>query len=619
MTREVGCAGVIDHRAVWLAILGVVAVRRHRPGGRTGPAIRTRHTPPQHPTEREAETMMETDARVTREAVDRVPGPCGRIAGPVAVAVAAGLTLSAGLNHDIRYVLGVQRVSSAPVAETFSHRPLLYRWSVSALDHLAGALGDSRAIDEVVFRAGALLLCLAAGWLLWVGLRRVVVPAAGLTALVVTASLALAGPWIVLQPEWVAAVVVVGAVGLALRWSDGWLGPLAAGAGLALAGWLKLVTFATVGIGLLALHLLLPVLARRTAAATVLWALAWLSVQVVVFPVEVQWLRELSTLNRNSPLSAGIDLGDGYALLHAVLNSALMVPALTVLPAVVVVLWRRWSWRGPAALLAAGALSLAPLLVQGQWFLYHLAALSPVAAVALVAAVACCERRYAHVIGPGLLAAALWGGLTLSLPVDWRLSHGTLAASGAVLIATATAVAVARDYRLPRWRGGLGPGPRLHTSGSLALICAASFGVATLPTAGYSFDQGHADLTITEARQIADDRARQATAVHEAFGSGRTTYLAFGDIAYFLGDPATCGHPAATWLQRSISTPAVRETASYRDALDCLRAPSSRLVVQTTWFDLAAAPPEVQRLVAEQFDCSSGVAVDDLLVCARRG
>jgi len=562
--------------------------------------------------------MAETDVRVTREEVDRGPAPFGRIAGPVAVAVAAGLTLPAGVNHDIRYVLGVQRVSSVPVAETFSHRPLLYRWSVSSLDHLAGALGGSRAVDEVVLRAGALFLCLVAGWLLWGGLRRVRVPAAGVTALVVTAALALAGPWTVLQPEWVAAVVVVGAVGLGLRWSDGWLGPLVAGAGFAFAGWLKLVTFATAGIGLLALWLLLPVLARRAAAATVLWSLAWLAVQVVVFPVEVQWLRELNTLNPNSPLSAGVDLGAGYPLLHAVLNSALMFPALTVLPPVVVVLWRRWGWRGPAALLAAGALSLAPLLVQGQWFLYHLAALPPVAAAALVAAVAACERRYAPVIGVGLLAAALWGGLTLSAPVDWRLSHGTLAASGAVLIATATAAAVARDHRLPRWRGGRAPGPRLHASGALALVCAASFGVATLPTAGYSFDQRHADLTIAEARQDADDRARQATAVHEAFGPGRTTYLAFGDIAYFLDDPATCGHPAATWLQRSILTPAVRGTASYRDALGCLRAPSSRLVVQTSWFDLAAAPPEVQRLVAERFDCSSGVTVDDLLVCARR-
>src|SRR3712207_9568503 len=81
-------------------------------GGRAaGPAIRTRHLPPHHPIERETETMAETDVRVTREEVDRGPAPFGRIAGPVAVAVAAGLTLPAGGNHDIRSVLGVQRRS----------------------------------------------------------------------------------------------------------------------------------------------------------------------------------------------------------------------------------------------------------------------------------------------------------------------------------------------------------------------------------------------------------------------------------------------------------------------------------------------------------------------------
>lgn len=537
----------------------------------------------------------------------------GVLAALGGVLVVAALTVPAGLGHDVRYVLGVQRTSTAPVAETFAHRPLLYRWAMAALDAVGSAPGAGRVGTEVAVRAGGLLLCLAAGWVLWRGLRRVL-PAttAAVAAAAITAATALAGPWTALQPEWLAVVVVLASVGAGLRWSAGWPGAVLAGTGLAAAAWLKVVTLPTSLLGLLVLALFARRLALRAAVVATAAGLAWAVVLWLAFPVEVRWLRELNTLNPASPLNRLPTGGDVEALGTALAQYALMVPVISLLPAVTVLLAARRAWPRLAVLVVAVGLAAAPLVLQGQWFLYHLAALGPVAAAVVVAAAVADGGRYARVLVSGAVATALWGGVCLSAPLDWRLAHGTVAFAGLAVLVLLVAAGL-----LAAARGGRPAGPVAGLL--LAGAVAGATAVAALPTAGYSFDQRHADLTVLANWRVAGARAESAAAIRDVLGSEtRTAYLAFGDVPYAVGVPTDCRYPSATWLQRAAGAPLVRDTESYRDNLACLREPVGHLVVQPGWFDLAAAPPEVRQLVEERFDCSRAAVFGDLAVCPAR-
>ncbi|HET6705893.1 hypothetical protein [Amycolatopsis sp.] len=103
---------------------------------------------------------------------------------------------------------------------------------------------------------------------------------------------------------------------------------------------------------------------------------------MLIEPREWRWLGELSSLNGGSPLRRGWALSDAQALAGTMLNEAVVVPAVALLPVSVAVLVRLAAgWRARLAWLllpaAAVLVVLAAVVLQGQWFQYHLAALVP--------------------------------------------------------------------------------------------------------------------------------------------------------------------------------------------------------------------------------------------------
>lgn len=198
------------------------------------------------------------------------------------------LTVSAPLDGDIRYEIGAQTTSPASPAGTFTHRPLMYRLILSGLIPLADQLSDGLIWFERVMRLAALALAFLAGLLLWAGLRRRWPAIAAALGLTVTAALVLIGPATVLEPEWLAVVATVAAVGVALalpsRPPFGVLSAVLGGLLLAVAAAIKVVTLPIAVIGLVALLL---VDRRRCAMATVaalLGGLVWIGAVALAAP-----------------------------------------------------------------------------------------------------------------------------------------------------------------------------------------------------------------------------------------------------------------------------------------------------------------------------------------------
>lgn len=521
-----------------------------------------------------------------------------------------------GLNHDVRFVLGTLRTAGraglAP-SEVFVHRPMAYRLVLAAGD--AGSALPLPAREAVV-RVLALVAVLLVSLLLRAGLRRYR-PAreATVVAAATGVALALAPNWDFLQPEWLAAVFAAGGVGAALRIPRLVPATVAGGVFVALA---VLVKYTTAPTALVALGVV-AVLDRRRALLTgvlgVPICLGLFGLAVLVEPREWRWLGELSFLNGGSPLSRGLALSDARALAGTVLDEAVVVPAVALLPVSVAVLVRlaagrreRLAWLLLPA--AAVLVVLAAVVLQGQWFQYHLAALVPFAAALGALAVA---RWSAEHGGPPralvLVAIVLGVGVPIvsAATTEWRLAHGTPVYAALTVLILAGVLLAVKD------RGRSWPVVAV-------LAAAAVFAVPVWPSAPYSFDGIHPDYTNSERVAAAELDERLIAPVRARIGADTPlVYLAFGDMAYFFGNPENCRYPAPVFVQRGTFIPAVRGLESYRENLDCLERTDARyLVVQPSWLALDRLPAEVAADVHSRFDCERALSAGQLTVCPRR-
>jgi hypothetical protein len=440
-----------------------------------------------------------------------------------------------GLDHDVRFVLGTLetpgRAGFTP-PEVFVHRPMAYRLVLALAD-----AGDSLPLPgrEALVRVLALLVVFGVSMLLRAGLLRYR-PGREATAVAATTgfALALAPNWDFLQPEWLAAVFATAAAGASLLIRRPVLAAAAGGSLLALT---VLVKYTTVPTALVALGVV-AVLDRRRAWLTALLGLpicgGLFAVTVLVEPREWRWFGELSRLNGGSPLSRGLAWSDVGALVEAVLNEAVLVPFVALLPVSVVLLARlapdrrvrlAWIFLSAAAVLVV----LAAVVVQGQWFQYHLAALVPFAAGLWGLAVA---RWSATHGGPPwalvLPAVALGAGVPIvsSASTEWRLAHGTVVYA-ALAAVVAISVLAALKQRARTW-------PALAVLGAVAVLA-----VPAWPAAPYSFDAVHPDYTNSERVAAARLDERLIEPVRARIGADTPVlYLAFGDMAYFVGNPA---------------------------------------------------------------------------------
>ncbi|GHF59315.1 hypothetical protein FHX82_000441 [Amycolatopsis bartoniae] len=541
-------------------------------------------------------TEVRLGAPSRRPAFSRVAWLAGGLLAAIPVAVTLFWT---GLNHDVRFVLGCLRTSDVGPAGVFVHRPLAYRLVLAPTNLVS---------SETLIRLGALVIVALVALWLRAALRR---PESSLVAAAVGLALALSPNWDFLQPEWMAGVFATAAVAASLWPKRLWVGAVLGGLGLALA---VLVKYTTAPTALLAIGVVLLVDRRRalwTTVAAVPIGLGLFGLAVLIEPREWRWFHEFSVLNGASPLSGGkIDVFD---LARTVMNEALQNPLFALLPVSVVVLLRlRRGWW--VLLLALGVLGVfTTTLLQAQWFQYHLTPLLPLAAGVWALAVGRWYTEHGRppwtlVVTTAILAVI--EPLAAARSEQWRDNHQILAYAGLTgLVVLACVVAALESTRGSR---------RLFAIPVLVAVAALS--VQVWPSSPYSFDFGAADNRNTDRVNTAERLVTQLGQVREQIGPDtEVLYIAFGDVAYFLGNPTPCRYPSPVFLQRSTDIPAIRGLVSYEENAACLTDPKVRyLVYNTSWLDLDKLEPRLAQEVRETFDCSNPIRTTDVEVCPRR-
>lgn len=558
-------------------------------------------------------TELDTRAGAAPAAQDRKTSPIARILAAVAGAAAVGAMCWSGLNHDVRYCIGGLRAAGRggiPSSGTFIHRPLAYRWLLSGLDHLtAGPV----ALREAWIRLLVVVLTAAVIWWLRSGLARYL-PRREATAVAAATGLALlfAPAWDFLQPEWVAVWLAV--AGLAAGTGLRRLRYAAPAAGF-LISLVVLVKYTTAPTALLPLGALIVLDRRRgwwTAVAAAVATPVGFVVAIAVQPREWRWFNELSALNPDGPLQNGLHTADLGHLIDTVGTEALMNPLVALLPAAVVTLARgastrraRWAW--PLLIAAGVAGVLTALVIQGQWFQYHLAALPVLAAALWGLALA----RYPH---RWMVAAALLLGVAVPLlagqSLAWRSHHAALAFTLVSVVAAGALGAAVRGAQAP---------PRYAAIVATALALA----IPAWPTTPYSYDTRHSSYTALERARDRQDLGHWLDGVRDRIGENTpVTYLAFGDVGYLLGNPTHCRYPTPDFLQRTRYDRGITSQASYRENLRCIGDPTARYaVLDEWWFPLGQVAPEVSAAFRARYDCAAPVASDPafhLVICPRR-
>jgi hypothetical protein len=541
----------------------------------------------------------------------------------VAATVAVAVSSRAALGGDVTYALGgIETAGRGGVGvwDVFVARPLAYRLVLATLDGGRALLaGDaSPAVADVVLRLETVLLTGAVVTVLFAGLYRFL-PGRVAAAVAAATGLALAVPptWHFLEPDWMAALAAVLAVGAACAPHRAWVGGMLGGLAALVAVAVKL---ATAPLALLAL-LAIAVLSRRrawwTAGATVVFAAAWYALTRHFLPWEWRWLEDQATLVQASPIHHGFRWIDVRKLIDAGVGVAVLSPLVAVAPAAVAALVRglpsgRPRWAGTAVAVSAAALAVGPAYGQGEFFMYHFAVVPVVAAAAWSAAYAL--RVPARV--PLLAATVVFtvaGAVLHRMPAPWRVRHLDVVLAGYALAALAAAVVVwvaagrahGRTHEASWWAAGV------------VAVCVAQV-PAALPGAPYAFTGYNHTVagrpTATDGYVEVSERIGRETPV---------LYLTFGSVNHGMGNPTSCRYPSPQWLQRAALTPEVRTFPSYADNLRCLtgRREARYLVWQPEWFRLDRSAPDVRALIESRFDCSPAARVPSpphLVVCPAR-
>ena len=557
-------------------------------------------------------TVRMSTLEIEKPAPPRRARPYGVAVAGAVVALTVVVTALVALNGDVTYALGgIETAGRGGVSvwDVFVARPIAYRLLLDALD-VTGSL--PQAVAHRVLRAETDLLVVAVAALLYAGLRRHLDrrAAAGI-AFTTGFALIVSPPWHFLEPDWVAALAAVAAVGAALAPRRLWLGALLGGLAAVLVVAVKLATAPIALIALLAVAVLSPRRAVWLTAATGVLAVAWYATTKHLLPWEWIWLHDQANLVDNSPIHHGLRRADFHKLRIGLADTAILSPVVATLPAAFAALIHRLPpgrprWLGAGVAVAAGGLSLAPAYGQGEFFMYHYAIVPVLAAAVWGAAFALSPAARL----PLLATTAVLGVSSLVLlrqSPGWRhanVGHITVAYLLIALIATA-AVWTART------------GPARWPAGAIALS------VALLPPVLIGAPSAFSTYNY---RTIMGRPAGEGyAALSELIGRDTPVlYLTFGAVNEAMGNPTSCRYPSPQWLQRGGVFARVREYESYRDNLRCLTgdSPARYLIWQPSWFDPARVPADVQALLDARFDCSPAARLAspaaNLVVCPAR-
>lgn len=525
----------------------------------------------------------------------------------IATAAATLLVVGYPLNGNLRYETGVHRVSGCSAADTFSHRPMLFRLISAGQAWLptqaSGLFGEPGSFERAwAFEAGYRLLgfiaCAVAAALLARGLRRWLGSASWAYGLAAYAALVFTAP-ATGEPDWWAAVLAVAAVGAAGLFERPWAG--GAASGVLLAG-VALVKLSTLPVGLAALVIVVALDRRRGvlagASAFVAGSVAIVLIAVLV-PHELAWLLDIRALQ--PPLWTADTPAELFGYLA---NLAARWPTIVLLPAFFVGAPLREAV--PAA--AAIALAAAGFVAQGQYFGYHAIPL-----VVLSAALAVTTLRRSHgLLRWPLLAWIGWTAALFVLPAEWRLAHqGVLfrvAGGGALLLALGQAVAIGRRPRLTR----------AATTRWAALLALLAMLATQSPWSAESLSLGTASKTSAANLAALRSDLADAARIHAVIGDEPVAYLTFGATTYLLGNPTRCRYPSPLFLQRPRAAEKV-SAATRGENLGCLTQPDARwLVWDRDWLHRKGAPADLLAVIDATWNCADAVVVDGLTLCPRR-
>lgn len=536
----------------------------------------------------------------------------GRRGRPVAwLLVAAGLATAALLgylvNGNIRYEVGVVRVSGHSAADTFTHRPIAFRllsaaqsWLPELVSTAAGPPGSWTRVwvFEAGFRLTAGVLSAAAASLLWAGLRRHRTPVAWAYPLAAYAALMFTAP-ATGEPDWMAALLAVAAVGAGLTLRPG-TGGAAAGVLLASSALVKISTAPVAAAALLMLWAIdrrrgwSALLAAVSAGLLGIGLIWWLA------PFEIGWLLDIRALQPDPwTWENAADAG------HYLVNLAARWPTVALLPAFFVGARRAEAWTAGAGLALTGL----GIVYQGQYFVYHALGLVVLSAVLAVRTV----RRSRAALRWPLLALTAWTLVLFALPSAWRTEHwvGLYLITGSwvlVLVAWQWVVLRRRSRRSPgtaAWWAAL-----LVMAAMLATQTPLSAESLTLRTAGRTSRGQAAALRV----ELAD-----AERIHRLIGSDtRVAYLTFGDATYVLGNPTRCRYPSPLFLQRGRAEEKV-SAANRGESLACLTDPAARwLIWDRDWLPRKGAPEDLLAVIDANWVCAGATVIGGYTLCPRR-
>lgn len=527
----------------------------------------------------------------------------------VMAVLAVGTLLTTGLmlNGNLRYQVGVGRVSGFSVAETFSHRPLVFRllsaahaWLPEQASGLAGPDGswDRLWVFEAGFRLTAAVLAGLAAWTLWRGLSTRWGSSAWPCAVAGYAALVFTAP-ATGEPDWLAALLTMAAVGAALCGRP-WPGGSAAGVLLALAALVKISSLPVAVAGLVLIWALdhrrgWIAAASATGAGVLAIGLIWW-----LAPYEIGWLLDIRAL-QPSPIDADTAAVVGTYLV----NLAARWPSVALLPAFFVGSPARQGW--PA--LAAVVLLALGVGLQGQYFGYHAI---PLVVLSAVLAVRTIQRSCGALRWPLVLLCG-WTLVLFVLPADQRVGHPlrltVLTMAVVIGLAGWQWLALRRQPALSRRRADLWA----------AVLVPLSLLATQTPFSAESLTLGTANRTPRGSEAALQREVAETAEVHALIGQRtHVAYLTFGEATYVLGNPTRCRYPSALFLQRPRTAERV-SPANREENLACLAHPGVRwLVWDQTWLRPETAAPDLLAVIDRTFDCASGRVIGGYTLCPRR-
>lgn len=513
----------------------------------------------------------------------------------------AATYLLAPLNPNLRYEAGVKDVTGS-AAGTFSHRPLAYRLLMNVVFRVADVGSADVVSFELAVRVLLLLLVLGATVLLWKGLDRRGVPYARMYAVVCAGTLVLFGAVSAGEPEWMAVLLTIAGVGVALLGARRpWLFAGLAGTLFVAASGMKIMTLSVALLGLLAVFLLDRRQTVRTLVASVVIGVIYVGATLLWVPWEVQWLLDIRSVQK----SAVESLPDALPYFADITARR---PVLTVIPAALILAGARERIMISCSI----AVTVVTIFVQGQYFEYHAIALVTVAAIAVLRVF---QGRVNMLVGTIILIITVVASVRTTINFDWIYHHQRLW-GGALVVAAALGAAWAIKVRSQHTR------PAQHTVGGLlaALATLALVYPGSTPWGSHLLrpenPDGSRPPTVFESRSSGQATARR---VHQEIGGSgvEVTYLTSGGWPYFIGNPTRCRYPSPLFLQRT-RKPERLTTDSYAENVACLSAPGSRwLIIESAWFIVPKQTDEVKAILDREWDCSKATKIGALRLCPR--